>query len=130
MADQEKLSHALEDYLEAIVMMAPSIDTPVKSVAIASKLGVSKPSVNNALSALKAKGFITQEPYGDIYLTAEGLAYGQDTLNRHNTLMSFFIDVLGVEPGRAEEEACCIEHVISDDTFERWTEHVDKVLGK
>ena len=119
-----KLTQANEDYLEAIVMLAGEDRSPVRSVDIANRLDVSKPSVNKAVALLREEGFIEQQPYGDVYLTDAGAKYGEAVLERHNTLMRFFVEVLGVEPDVAEDEACCIEHVISEDTFQRWTEHI------
>lgn len=115
------LTEANEDYIEAIVMLNGGTDAPVRSVDLARHMGVSKPSINKAVSLLREAGLVTQEPYGDIYLTPEGLAYGLAVLRRHKTLISFLVDVLGVAPEIAEEEACRIEHTISEDTFERWT---------
>jgi Mn-dependent DtxR family transcriptional regulator len=124
-----KLTQANEDYLEAIVMLAGEDRSPVRSVDIANRLDVSKPSVNKAVALLREEGFIEQQPYGDIYLTDAGAKYGEAVLERHNTLMRFFVEVLGVEPDVAEDEACCIEHVISEDTFQRWTEHIRASLS-
>jgi Mn-dependent DtxR family transcriptional regulator len=124
-----KLTQANEDYLEAIVMLAGEDRSPVRSVDIANRLDVSKPSVNKAVALLREEGFIEQQPYGDVYLTDAGAKYGEAVLERHNTLMRFFVEVLGVEPDVAEDEACCIEHVISEDTFQRWTEHIRASLS-
>lgn len=124
-----KLTQANEDYLEAIVMLAGEDRSPVRSVDIANRLDVSKPSVNKAVALLREEGFIEQQPYGDVYLTDAGAKYGEAVLERHNTLMRFFVEVLGVEPDVAEDEACCIEHVISEDTFQRWTEHIRASLN-
>ena len=124
-----KLTQANEDYLEAIVVLAGEDRSPVRSVDIANRLDVSKPSVNKAVALLREEGFIEQQPYGDVYLTDAGAKYGEAVLERHNTLMRFFVEVLGVEPDVAEDEACCIEHVISEDTFQRWTEHIRASLS-
>ena len=125
-----KLSHANEDYLEAVYMLSDGGCAPVRSVDIAARLSVSKPSVVRAVALLRDEGFVTQEPYGDIFLTEAGRAYGTALLERHRTLTSFFADVLGVEPSLAEEEACAIEHVISEDTFRRWTAHIAAQLDE
>ena len=114
------LTEANEDQIEAIVMLNGGTDAPVRSVDLARHMGVSKPSINKAVSLLREAGLVTQEPYGDIYLTPEGLAYGKSVLQRHVTLISFLVDVLGVNPETAEDEACRIEHTISEDTFEKW----------
>ena len=121
-----KLTQANEDYLEAIVMLAGEDRSPVRSVDIANRLDVSKPSVNKAVALLREEGFIEQQPYGDVYLTDAGAKYGEAVLERHNTLMRFFVEVLGVEPDVAEDEACCIEHVISDASFRAIKSHMEK----
>ena len=114
------LTEANEDYIEAIVMLNGGTNDPVRSVDLARHMGVSKPSLSKAVSLLKEAGLVNQEPYGDIYLTDEGLAYGLSVLKRHETLISFLVDVLGVAPETAEDEACRIEHTISDGTFQKW----------
>lgn len=118
------LTKASEDYLEAIYELAGEDNNPVRSVDLATKLGVSRPSVNNAVAVLKKKGLVNQEPYGSILLTEEGFRYGKDTLSRHTTLYHFLHDILGVAEETAEDEACEIEHTISDDTMRRWEKHL------
>lgn len=113
------VSPAHEDYLEAIVELA-SGDGSVRSVDVATKLDVSKASVNKAAGALKAAGLIAQEPYGDIILTPEGRTYGEKVLERHLALKSFLVNSLGVDEATAEAEACHMEHIISDETMEKW----------
>lgn len=116
----DKMSESLEDYLEAIVMLADGGLAPVRSVDVAYKLGVSKASVSNAVSALRARGYVEQEPYGNITLTADGLAYGENVLKRHHLLTRFLTKELGIPVDVAEEEACAMEHAISAESFEKW----------
>ncbi|MDO4890045.1 MAG: metal-dependent transcriptional regulator [Coriobacteriaceae bacterium] len=123
------LTKSSEDYLEAIYELAGSENKPVRSVDIADKLGVSRPSVNNALNILKKEQMVVQEPYGAISLTCQGQLYGQSIYGRHMTLFNFLHLVLGVDPETAEEEACEIEHTISEDTIRRWREFTDKQLA-
>lgn len=120
MLEELRMSEANEDYIEAIYQLAGDVGTPVRSVDLAKKLDVSKASVNKAVSVLKEHGYVTQRPYGDIYLTPEGLEYGKSVLKRHMLLYHFLMDVLGVESETASEEACRMEHAISDDTLTRW----------
>ena len=68
----EKMSKSHEDYLEAIVMLGGRTDVPIRSVDVATKMGVSKASVNKAVNALKEKGLVDQPYYGDITLTDDG----------------------------------------------------------
>lgn len=77
-----KTSMSHEDYLEAIVMLGGTTDAPVRSVDVANKLGVSKASVNKAISALKEQELVVQPHYGDITLTEAGYAYGRSVLDR------------------------------------------------
>ena len=114
------LSKSNEDYLEAIYELAGEENAPVRSVDIADKLGVSRPSVNNALAVLKKERMVVQEPYGVVSLTCQGRLLGQSIYSRHTTLLAFLNEVLGVPLEVAEREACEIEHTISEDTVRRW----------
>ncbi len=116
----DKISMSHEDYLEAIVMLGGTTDQAVRSVDVATKMGVSKASVNKAITVLKEKKLLDQPYYGDITLTPEGYEYGCAVLERHHLLRTFLIERLGIDPEIAEEEACQMEHAISDDSFEKW----------
>jgi Mn-dependent DtxR family transcriptional regulator len=114
-----KLSSSNEDYLEAVYQLGGA-NGAVRSVDLAVKMDVSKASVNKAINNLKSAGLVTQPHYGDISLTAEGLNYAQRVQSRHEVLNQFLTEVLNIEPERAQEEACKMEHAISDDTLDRW----------
>lgn len=116
----EKVSMSHEDYLEAIVMLGGSPTQPVRSVDVAAKIGVSKASVSKAIASLKAAGLLDQPFYGDITLTPEGYEYGSAILKRHEMLTKFLVIKVGLDPKVAEEEACQMEHAISDDSFKKW----------
>ena len=123
----EKMSMSHEDYLEAIVMLGGTTQVSVRSVDIATKLGVSKASVNKAMTALKEKGLADQPYYGDITLTPEGYAYGKSVLGRHELLFTFLTKALGIPEDQAEKEACLMEHAISDASFEKWISYIKKL---
>lgn len=123
----EKMSMSHEDYLEAIVMLGGTTDASVRSVDIATKLGVSKASVNKAITSLKEKGFADQPYYGDITLTDEGYAYGTSVLDRHHMLFTFLTKALGISEEQAEKEACLMEHAISDDSFKKWSSYIKQL---
>ncbi len=112
------MSH--EDYLEAIVMLGGTSTQSIRSVDVATKLGVSKASVSKAVASLKASGMLEQPFYGDITLTKEGYEYGCSILERHTMLTKFLVKAIGLSPEVAEEEACQMEHAISDESFEKW----------
>lgn len=123
----EKMSMSHEDYLEAIVMLGGTTEVSVRSVDIATKLGVSKASVNKALTLLKEKGLVDQPYYGDITLTKEGYSYGASVLDRHHMLSTFLSKALGIPQERAEKEACLMEHAISDESFKKWSSYIKKL---
>ena len=126
MNESDRMTQANEDYLEAVYELAGGTDTPVRSVDLANKLNVSKASVNKAVSVLKSRGYVEQEPYGDVYLTQQGVDYGRSVFRRHLVLFHFLRDVLGVEAETAEEEACMMEHAVSDSTLSRWIAYLEK----
>ena len=123
----EKMSKSLEDYLEAMVELGATVESPIRSVDVAAKMGVSKASVNKAMTVLKEHGFAEQPYYGDITLTEAGYEYGMAVLERHNMLYTFLTKALGIPEDRADEEACLMEHAISDESFEKWFEFVRKL---
>lgn len=116
----EKMSMSHEDYLEAIVMLGGTTEVSVRSVDIANKLGVSKASVNKAVTSLKEKGLVDQPYYGDVTLTEDGYAYGSQVFDRHRMLRDFLTKAVGIDPEVADKEACQMEHAISDESFEKW----------
>lgn len=121
--EDARLTPAHEDYIEAIVEIEESQEgTEVRSVDIANLLQVSKASVNKALQTLREAGYIEQERYGRITLTEAGRAYGKEIWHRHRVLRSFLTDDLGVDPETANSEACEMEHTVSQDTMNRWTD--------
>jgi Mn-dependent DtxR family transcriptional regulator len=124
---KEKLSPANEDYLEAVYELGGA-DGAVRSVDLATKLEVSKASVNNAVNNLKQAGLVEQPYYGDITLTKRGAEYAASILERHHVLYHFLLDVLGVQPEVAADEACKMEHAISDDTLKRLTAHLKETV--
>lgn len=123
----EKVSMSHEDYLEAIVVLGGTQTQPVRSVDIATKLGVSKASVSKAVTSLKASGMLDQPYYGDITLTEDGYAYGCAVLKRHEMLTRFLVKEVGLSEEVAEEEACQMEHAISDDSFVKWMDYFKKI---
>ena len=123
----EKVSMSHEDYLEAIIMLGGSTEQSVRSVDVAKQLSVSKASVNKAIGLLKEKGFLDQPYYGDITLTQEGYEYGTKVYRRHKYLTAFLSQELGIPQDVAEQEACLMEHAISDDSFEKWEAYIEKL---
>lgn len=132
-ADQGAKPHltmANEDYLECIVRIEaeePDQGTDgIRSVEIAQRLDVSKASVNKAIASLKSQGMVEQAHYGKVRLTEEGRSIGAAVWRRHRMLRAFLTDELGVEFDRADEEACKMEHALSEDTMDRWIAHMER----
>ena len=126
--ERTQLTSANEDYLEAIVRLEEKQEkTEIRSVDIATMLNVSKASVNKALATLRTDGYIEQERYGRITLTPEGRTYGREVWGRHQSLRSFLTNDLGVDFETANQEACMMEHALSQDTMRRWLDFLDQV---
>ena len=98
----------------------------VRSVDVAEQLGVSKASVNKAVSTLRDAGYVEQNRYGRIQLTDTGLIYAKRVWRCHRMLRLFLERDLGVDPKVADEEACLMEHALSDDTQDRWLAYLEK----
>ena len=104
-----------EDYLETMLMMKEQHGY-IRSIDIATELGVTKPSVSYATKRLRENGYITMDKDGLITLTDKGMDIAERIYLRHRTLTSFLIRI-GVDERIAREDACKIEHDISDQTF-------------
>ncbi len=107
-----------EDYLETIYDLSQQGEG-VRVTDIAASLGIAKSSVHLAVHVLKDQALVTQEHYGHVCLTPEGLTAAALVRQKHNAVLTLLSKVLCVDPVTAEEEACKIEHLISDDTFEK-----------
>ena len=105
-----------EMYLETILILSERLEY-VRSVDIGEHMGYSKPSVSRAVGLLKNGGFINVDTNGHITLTDEGRERAQKVLERHRILTSVLTSI-GVSKETASEDACKIEHVLSDETFE------------
>ncbi|MBR3298743.1 MAG: metal-dependent transcriptional regulator [Clostridia bacterium] len=122
------LQESGEMYLETILRLSEKKER-VRSIDIADEMGYSKPSISRAMRILKENGFIVIDSLGAITLTEKGRASAEKTYERHRVLTSLFIG-LGISAEVAADDACKIEHVISDETFEAIKRHIiDKKGG-
>ena len=110
-----------EDYLEAILVLRQQ-NGIVRSIDVAQHLGYSKPSVSRAMSLLKTSGHIKMEKDGRLELTEEGTRVAREIYERHKLLTGWLVR-LGVAEDVASEDACKIEHDISQETFECLKRH-------
>ena len=116
------LHESAEMYLETIYHLLQERSS-VRSVDVAETMGYSKPSVSRAVGLLKQGGYLLMEKDGSLVLTEMGLATAQKVYERHTILTNLLIR-LGVSPETAAEDACKMEHVISDETFEAMKKHM------
>ena len=112
-----KIYESAEDYLEMILVIQRKKGA-VRSIDIAREMNFSKPSVSIAMKKLKEDGLITVNEYHEIDLTPRGKEIAETIYERH-VVLSEILTKLGVEETTAVKEACRIEHVISQDSFEK-----------
>ncbi|MCH5193517.1 MAG: metal-dependent transcriptional regulator [Oscillospiraceae bacterium] len=113
-----------EDYLETILLLHNKTGF-VRSVDIAAELGYSKPSISRAVGILKADGYITVDKGGQIILTDSGKAKAEQVYGRHVLLRGFLNEILGVSEENAEQDACRIEHILSEETYSKLKEFTE-----
>ena len=117
-----KIQKSSEDYLEAMLMIKEKRGF-VRSIDVANMLGVTKPSVSYATKRLRENGYISMDPDGFITLEESGLAIAKEIYEKHKVLTEFFVR-LGVDEGTAREDACKIEHDISEESFHALCHHL------
>jgi Mn-dependent DtxR family transcriptional regulator len=128
MKNSSEIGKSAEDYLESMIILKEK-NGYVRSIDIAGFLGVTKPSVSNAMKRLREEGYIEMDKSGLITVTDKGMGIAEKIYDRHRKLTDFFI-TLGVDPGTAEEDACRIEHDLSDETFDAICRHIDAFGNK
>ena len=117
-----RLQESGEMYLEAIFVLSRDSAT-VRSIDVGEYLGYSKPSVSRAMGLLKSGGYINMAPDGTLTLTELGGEIAEKIYERH-TLLTTMLVTLGVDQETASEDACRIEHAISDKSFEAIKRHL------
>ena len=121
-----KIQKSAEDYLETMLMLKEK-NGYIRSIDIARHMDVTKPSVSYATKRLRENGYIDMDNDGLILLTDAGMEIANKIYERHKMLSRFLI-MLGLDPELAEEDACKIEHDISNETFEAICDHVENVM--
>ena len=119
-----KLMESGQMYLETIYVLSKE-KTSVHSIDVSEYMGYSKPSVSRAVGLLKSGNYITVEDDGHILLTDEGRQIAEKIMSRH-TLLTRMLESLGVSRETAAADACKMEHVISDETFEAIKNHMQQ----
>ena len=115
---------SVEDYLETILRLSKSLPQ-VRSIDIVHDTGYTKPSVSVAMKNLRQKEYIVMDESGYITLTEEGRAIAEATFERHQVITRLFVN-LGVSEEVAAEDACKVEHVLSEETFNALKNHLGR----
>ena len=119
---KHRSNESIEDYLETILTLQKKLGQ-VRSIDIANEMNFSKPSVSVAMKNLREKGFITIDEGGHILLTAEGQRQATDVLEKHTIITNWLVS-LGVNKETAQEDACRLEHDMSEETFMALKKHI------
>ena len=123
-----KILESAENYLETILILQKR-NGSVRSIDIASELEYTKPSVSVAMKNLRENGYIEMDKLGHITLSESGLAIAQSVYERHTALSDFLV-AIGVREQTAREDACRMEHIISEETFEAIKKHTELLTEK
>jgi Mn-dependent DtxR family transcriptional regulator len=115
-------NESAEMYLETILVLKEK-QPYVRAIDVAHETGYTKPSVSRAMGLLRKNGHINVDENGFITLTEAGELLAKKILERHRVLTEFLVRI-GVSAETADDDACKMEHVISDETFEKMKEHV------
>lgn len=113
-----------EMYLETIYVLGQKQQN-VRSIDVAEKMGFSKPSVSRGVSILKQQGYLTVDGNGFLELTDSGMDLAKKIYERHTILTEALVR-LGVDPEIAQQDACKMEHIISDETLNAFKRHMGK----
>ena len=123
-----EIRQSAEDYLESILVLSKK-GGEVRSIDIATRLGVSKPSVSHAMKLLREDGYIAMDRYGTVTLLEKGAEIANQIYERH-TVLAKMLEGLGVSSDIALEDACKMEHDISQESFEKIKAHYNKFVKK
>ena len=110
-----KYNQSQQDYLESILTLSRAQDV-VHRIDVAKKMDVSQAAVNKAMKLLAEKDYIYEDGK-HLYLTQKGKAYAEEIYEKHCVIRNFLISI-GVSPAQAEEDACAIEHFVSNQTIQ------------
>lgn len=115
-----------EDYLETILLLMKR-NGNVRSIDIANELNYSKASISRAVGILKSNKYINVDANGQITFTGIGLQRAEAIYEKHTNIKKFLVNALDVCPDTAETDACKIEHIISEETYGKIKDYVEKL---
>ena len=118
-----RIQESGENYLETILVLR-SRNGYVRSIDVANELGFTKASVSRAMGILKEAGYLVMEPSGNLVLTDSGYGRASAVYERHTVIAKFLQMTLGVDTETATQDSCRIEHIISEESFQRIKKYV------
>ena len=118
-----KIQESGENYLETILILQ-NRNGSVRSIDVANELDFTKASVSRAMGILKEAGFLIMEQNGNLVLTDAGRKKAEAVYERHRLIAEFLEMTLGISHETAVQDSCRIEHIISQETFDRMKEHI------
>lgn len=122
------ITEAVENYLETIFILSQK-QPDVHAIDVCSYLGYSRPTVSIILKKMKEEGLVTVDSDNHIRLTDAGKSIAERVYDRHRTLTGFF-EMLGVNKDTAAEDACLVEHDLSDETFALLKAHYNRLMSE
>ena len=122
------ITEAVENYLETILILSQK-QPDVHAIDVCSYLGYSRPTVSIILKKMKEEGLVTVDSDNHIRLTDAGKSIAERVYDRHRTLTGFF-EMLGVNKDTAAEDACLVEHDLSDETFALLKAHYNSLMSE
>ena len=122
------ITEAVENYLETILILSQK-QPDVHAIDVCSYLGYSRPTVSITLKKMKEEGLVTVDGDNHIRLTDAGKSIAERVYDRHRTLTGFF-EMLGVNKDTAAEDACLVEHDLSDETFALLKAHYNRLMSE
>lgn len=123
-----KLTNSQEEYLKTIYLLEKN-RPKVRVTDIASRLKITKPSVNKAINVLKEMKLINYKAYGNITLTKEGEVYALEIIKKQDILKMFLVEILNIDKQQAEEEAIAMKHAISEQTAKKLNGYITQIMN-
>lgn len=123
-----KLSSSQEEYLKTIYILEKNKEK-VRVTDIATKLKITKPSVNKAINLLKDIGVINYQAYGNITLTEAGEKYAIEVIKKQDILKMFLVEILDIDEKQAQEEAVAMKYAMSQQTTQKLNQYITQIMN-
>ena len=126
---KEGMKESREDYLETILVLNRKSPGDVRPVDVANHLGITKPSVTRAMTELEKEGHVMRNEKGRLLLTESGQEIAEKVYEKHQVITKLFSTCANVSEETAETDACKVEHIISEETFQGIKNYLNAMTG-